>query len=25
VPAWPWTLVGWFMRNAPLGWVAKIS
>ena len=25
VPAWPWVLVGWFMRNAPLGWVAKIS
>jgi len=25
VPAWPWTLVGWFMRHAPLGWVAKIS
>jgi short-subunit dehydrogenase len=25
VPAWPWTLVGWFMRNAPLGWVSKVS
>jgi short-subunit dehydrogenase len=25
VPAWPWTLVGWFMRNAPLGWVSKMS
>lgn len=23
VPAWPWTLVGWFMRNAPLAWVAR--
>ncbi len=22
VPAWPWVLVGWFMRHAPLGWVA---
>jgi short-subunit dehydrogenase len=25
VPAWPWTLVGWFMRNAPLVWVGKVS
>jgi short-subunit dehydrogenase len=25
VPAWPWTLVGWFMRHAPLAWVAKMS
>jgi short-subunit dehydrogenase len=25
VPAWPWVLVGWFMRNAPLGWVARMS
>ncbi len=25
VPAWPWTLVGWFMRNAPLSWVGKVS
>ncbi|HEX5373797.1 MAG TPA: SDR family oxidoreductase [Aquabacterium sp.] len=25
VPAWPWTLVGWFMRNAPLAWVARSS
>jgi short-subunit dehydrogenase len=25
VPAWPWTLVGWFMRNAPLSWVSKVS
>lgn len=25
VPAWPWTLVGWFMRHAPLGWVARTS
>lgn len=23
VPAWPWVLVGWFMRHAPLAWVAK--
>jgi short-subunit dehydrogenase len=25
VPAWPWVLVGWFMRHAPLAWVAKNS
>lgn len=25
VPAWPWTLLGWFMRNAPLKWVARMS
>lgn len=25
VPAWPWVLVGWFMRNAPLSWVSKVS
>ena len=25
VPAWPWALVGWFMRNAPLSWVGKVS
>lgn len=25
VPAWPWVLVGWFMRHAPLAWVAKTS
>lgn len=25
VPSWPWTLVGWYMRWAPLGWVAKVS
>lgn len=25
VPSWPWTLVGWYMRNAPLGWIAKMS
>ncbi len=25
VPAWPWTLIGWFLRNAPLAWVEKIS
>lgn len=25
VPAWPWVLVGWFMRHAPLGWVARTS
>ncbi len=25
VPAWPWTLVGWFMRHAPLAWVSKMS
>jgi len=25
VPTWPWVLVGWFMRNAPLSWVSKVS
>lgn len=25
VPAWPWGLVGWFMRHAPLAWVARTS
>lgn len=25
VPGWPWTLVGWYMRHAPLGWIAKMS
>lgn len=25
VPRWPWTLVGWYMRFAPLSWVAKVS
>ncbi len=25
VPWWPWTLVGWYMRHAPLSWVAKVS
>lgn len=25
VPAWPWTLVGWFMRHAPLAWVARTA
>lgn len=25
VPNWPWTLVGWYMRNAPLAWIAKMS
>ena len=25
VPAWPWVVVGWFMRHAPLAWVAKSS
>jgi len=25
VPRWPWALVGWYMRFAPLGWVAKVS
>ena len=25
VPAWPWVLVGWFMRHAPLAWVARTS
>ena len=25
VPAWPWTLVAWYMRLAPLSWVAKVS
>ncbi len=23
VPSWPWRLIGWYMRNAPLLWVAK--
>lgn len=23
VPSWPWRLIGWYMRNAPLAWVAK--
>lgn len=25
VPSWPWTLVGWYMRHAPLSWIAKMS
>lgn len=25
VPAWPWRLIGWYMRNAPLSWVTKMS
>jgi short-subunit dehydrogenase len=25
VPAWPWTLIGWYMRHAPLAWIAKMS
>lgn len=25
VPNWPWTLVGWYMRHAPLAWIAKMS
>lgn len=25
VPAWPWKLVAWYMRLAPLSWVAKVS
>lgn len=25
VPSWPWVLVGWYMRHAPLSWVAKVS
>lgn len=25
VPAWPWRLIGWYMRNAPLSWVGKMS
>jgi short-subunit dehydrogenase len=25
VPWWPWTLVGFFMRHAPLSWVAKMA
>lgn len=25
VPRWPWTLVGWYMRHAPLSWVSKVS
>ena len=24
VPSWPWTLLGWYMRNAPLKWVARL-
>jgi short-subunit dehydrogenase len=24
VPSWPWTLLGWYMRHAPLKWVAKL-
>ncbi len=24
VPSWPWTLLGWYMRNAPLKWVARM-
>lgn len=23
VPGWPWRLIGWYMRHAPLSWVAK--
>ncbi len=23
VPSWPWRLIGWYMRHAPLSWVAK--
>ena len=25
VPAWPWTVMGWIMRNLPLSMVAKMS
>lgn len=25
VPRWPWALIGWYMRHAPLAWVAKVS
>lgn len=25
VPAWPWTVMGWLMRNLPLGMVAKMT
>ena len=25
VPAWPWSVVGFFMRNLPLSWVAKLN
>ena len=25
VPACPWRLIGWYMRNAPLSWVGKMS
>ncbi len=25
VPNWPWTLIGWYMRHAPLAWIAKMS
>jgi short-subunit dehydrogenase len=25
VPRWPWALIGWYMRQAPLAWIAKMS
>ncbi|QWP75480.1 SDR family oxidoreductase [Lysobacter sp. K5869] len=25
VPWWPWALVGWWMKRAPLSWVAKLN
>jgi short-subunit dehydrogenase len=25
VPSWPWALIGWYMRHAPLAWIAKMS
>lgn len=25
VPRWPWSLIAWYMRYAPLSWVAKVS
>lgn len=25
VPRWPWAAIAWFMRFAPLSWVAKVS
>ncbi len=24
VPSWPWTFLGWYMRHAPLKWVARL-
>ena len=25
IPAWPWVPLGWFMRNAPLSWIARMG